>query len=243
MQKATRLVALDHALAEAKANVREVGGWNAGPRVELYQGADTLPGNHYAWCQSFQNAMWRLATGGRVLASAIVGGELLAGGTASVGIAVGWARGKGYLVSRPYRGDHFAMQLTSDSWPDHTGQIVRVLSLGSLGYLCTTVEGNTSSGEAGSIDEGDGVYVRTRFLSKSRTIFYRVPGTVEVAERQPAELLRRLTGWYAWVEWRLGVSRWKGWGPSNPNVRPDVPKRIPLTWWTRLTAFLKKQGG
>lgn len=238
MKRPTRLVALDYALAEAKANVREVGGWNAGPRVEMYQREDTLPGERYAWCQSFQNAMWRLASGGRIVGDDIVGGEMLAGGTASVGFAVAWAKAHDWIVDRPYRGDHFAMQLDGDNWPDHTGQIVRVLSLGPLGFLCSTVEGNTGSG---SIDEGDGVYPRTRWLSKSRTVFYRAPGEVEVFTRTPAAVLVRLTGWYAWAEWRMGVSRWKGWGPRNPAVRPDVPARISAAWFTRLAAFLGRQ--
>jgi hypothetical protein len=238
MKRSKRLIALDHALAEAKANVREVGGWNAGPRVELYQGADTLPGNHYAWCQSFQNAMWRLATGGKIVGPMIVGGEMLAEGTASVGQAVAWARSKGYVVTRPYRGDHFAMLLDGDSWADHTGQVVRVVSLGPLGYLCNTVEGNTGSG---SVDEGDGVYLRTRFLSKSRTIFYRVPGEVDVITRTPATVLRRKVGYWSWLQWRLGEGLWKGWGPRNANVRPDVPKRISPKWFTALAAYLARR--
>ena len=174
-RRATRLVALELALREAKRGVKERGGWNRGPRVDVYERSDGLPGLGYAWCQAFQNALWRLATGGRVVRGQIVGGQMLAEGTASVGMAAAWARRKGYIVSRPFRGDHFCMNLTADSWPDHTGQIVRVMSLGPFGYLARTVEGNTGSG---SVDEGDGVYVRTRFLSKSRTIFYRVPGTV-----------------------------------------------------------------
>lgn len=238
MLRPKRLIALDYALTEARARVREVGGSNAGPRVELYQEADTLPGGRYAWCQSFQNAMWRLATGGRVIGDEIVGGELLAGGTASVGLAVVWARRLGYVVARPLRGDHFAMRLDADSWPDHTGQIVRVLSLGPAGQLCRTVEGNTGDG---SIDEGDGVYVRTRLLRTGRTVFYRVPGTVDVQERTPARALTRQTGWYAWVEWRRGVSRWKGYGPANAAVRPDVASRVPLAWRLRLVKFVGRQ--
>ena len=39
----------------------------------------------------------------------------------------------------------------------------------------------------------------------------------------------------------FGVSRWKGYGPANPNVRPDVPKRVPVTWFPRLAKFLGRQ--
>lgn len=245
MKQATRLIALAHALAEAKARVREVGAPNSGRRVELYQRADTLPGEHYAWCQAFQNAMWRLSSGGRIVfGDNIVGGETLANGTASVGLFVVWARNsaKADIVDRPYRGDHFAMQLTSDSWPDHVGQIARVLSFGPAGYLCRTVEGNTSSGEAGSQDEGDGVYVRTRWLRPSRTVFVRVKGTRDVETRTPATVLRRKRGYWSWLQWRLGEGAWKGYGLSNPDARPDVPRRISRAWWrmaARFTALRK----
>ena len=233
MTKATRLVALELAITEAKARVREVGGWNAGPRVELYQRADALPGIHYAWCQSFQNAMWRLATGGRIVGGQIVGGHMLAGGTASVGLAAAWARKEGYVVKRPLKGDHFCLQLGSDSWPDHTGQIVKVLSLGPAGYLCRTVEGNTGSG---SIDEGDGVYIRTRLLRKSRTVFYRMPGQTVVPRAEEERILRRRTGFASWLAWRTGTGAWKAWGRRNKKVRPDVPRRIPAAWWKRASA-------
>ena len=233
MTKATRLVALELALTEAKARVREVGGWNAGPRVELYQRADALPGIHYAWCQSFQNAMWRLATGGHIAGSTIIGGNYLLGGTASVGIAASLARKRGLVVSRPLKGDHFALQLTSDNWPDHTGQVVKVLSVGPLGYLCRTVEGNTGSG---SIDEGDGVYIRTRLLRKSRTIFYRMPGQTVLPKDEEARILRRRTGYASWLAWRTGKGAWKSWGRRNPKVRPDVPRRISAAWWKRASS-------
>jgi hypothetical protein len=123
-----RLAALEFELAEAKARVREVGGWNAGPRVEMYQRADALPGTKYAWCQSFMNAGWRIATGGKIVGGMIVGGQNLLGGSASVGIVANEARKRGLIVKRPLRGDHFALQLNSDSWPDHCGQVVKVLN-------------------------------------------------------------------------------------------------------------------
>lgn len=226
-----RIAAMEFELSEAKARIREVGGWNAGPRVEMYQREDTLPGVRYAWCQSFMNAGWRMATGGKIVGNDIVGGQMLLGGTASVGLAVNEARKRGYIVKRPLRGDHFALQLTSDNWPDHTGQIVQVLNLGPLGWLCRTVEGNTGSG---SIDEGDGVYIRTRWLS-NRTIFYRMPGNAIIPPEQRERQLRRMTGYASWAAWRTGTGPWKGYGKRNPKVRPDVKARIPRTWWHRLS--------
>ena len=181
---ATRAVALEWLIYMADVlKVREVGGNNRGPLVEAIQGADTLPGTVYAWCQSTQNAAWRLATGGRLVRYRgkyrIVGGTMLAGGTASVGQFAAWARMRGYLVTRPYRGDHFCLQLGSDSWPDHVGMVEHVISLGPFGFLCRTVEGNTGS----DIADGDGLYRKTRFLNK-RTIFVRVPG-VQINPHRP----------------------------------------------------------
>lgn len=239
-QVAVTKLMLDHAFAEAKARVREVGGFNAGPRVETYQHADTLPGDHYAWCQSFLNAMHRLATGGLIVGGKIVGGEMLMGGTASVGLACAEARKRGLLVSKPQRGDIFGMQLDSNSWPDHTGIILRVISVGVAGFLCQTIEGNTGSG---SIDDGDGVYVRTRLLSR-RTIFYRVPGKRTVVRGTTHRtVLTKRRGYFAWLSWTLGEGAWKGYGKRNPQVRPDVPKRISAAWLKRRLTFLSNRKG
>lgn len=57
---------------------------------------------------------------------------------------------------------------------------------------------------------------------------------VETKEDQ----LRAQTGWFAWAAWYLGEGDWKSYGPRNPKVRPDVPVKIPQTWWDRLTKFL-----
>lgn len=231
----TRLVALDIALDYAAQGVREVGGNNRGPVVQMIQRADTLPGEIYAWCQSTMNAFWRLATGGEVVKGDIVAGTMLAGGTASVGLFASYAKKNGWVVERPYRGDHFCLQLTADNWPDHVGQIVRVLKDTPTAYLCSTVEGNTGDS---SIDDGDGIFVKERWLSKARTIFIRVPGQVEV---DIADELRKRTGFYSWVAWRLGEGDWKRYGPMNSKVRPAVPGNIVLrrpTWFPRLASFL-----
>lgn len=53
-----------------------------------------------------------------------------------------------------------------------------------------------------------------------------------------ADQLRALQGYWPWLEWRLGESRWKAWGPMNDAVRPDVAARIPQSWWQQLKAFL-----
>jgi hypothetical protein len=105
------------------------------------------------------------------------------GGGASVGNFLGWARQAGIVVTRPLRGDLGCWELNGDSWPDHVFFVERVLKLGPV-WTLRTVEGNTSSGVAGSQDDGGGVYRRLRVVRNASVrgaIFVRVPGTV--AER------------------------------------------------------------
>lgn len=177
-------VARLRALAQAQkfVGVRERGAPNDGPMVDAFTRADGLAGENYAWCQAFQNAMWRLATGGKLVRTvhadgrieyAIRGGKMLANGTASVGLFIGWAKALNLIVQRPARGDHVAFQFGSDNWPDHVGQIERVISIGPI-VIIQTIEGNTSSGEEGSQDEGDGVYRRRRAMRREKLIFVRV---------------------------------------------------------------------
>lgn len=161
--------AVQLALGEARRGVREVGGNNDGPRVNEYQRADGLPGENYAWCASFVN--WCFVKAGRPL------DELKR--SASVGFLEMYARDLGWLRPRPQPGDIFCVKLGPDSWPDHTGFVVAVLPDGSL----RTVEGNTSSS---SIDEGDGVYVKTRPASfAARCTYIRVPGVVPAPRPKP----------------------------------------------------------
>ena len=53
----------------------------------------------------------------------------------------------------------------------------------------------------------------------------------------PQDKLRAMTGFYAWVAWRLGEGPFKKYGKRNPKVRPNVPKIISPAWWTRLARF------
>lgn len=57
--------------------------------------------------------------------------------------------------------------------------------------------------------------------------------------------LRARTGWFAWVAWKLGEGDWRHHGPANPKVRPNVPKRITVSWWKRYAQFIanRKKGG
>lgn len=59
----------------------------------------------------------------------------------------------------------------------------------------------------------------------------------------PADKLRAQTGWFAWVGWKLGEGGWRTYGQADPKVRPNVPSRIPLSWWARYAKFLKNRKG
>lgn len=60
----------------------------------------------------------------------------------------------------------------------------------------------------------------------------------------PIEKLKAMTGWFAWVAWRLGEGDWKPYGKTNTKVRPNVPVLIPVEWWKALSQFLlnRKKG-
>lgn len=157
-----RLLAVNAALKEAAAGVREEGGNNTGPRVRAYQASTPLTGTGWPWCAAFVN--WAFKQAGRPLE------ELHR--SPSVGFLQTYASQEGWLVKQPERGDIFCWEspADSDSWPDHTGLVLKLLADGSM----RTVEGNTSGS---SVAEGDGVYVKTRPASfVARCTFIRVPG-------------------------------------------------------------------
>jgi len=151
---------------EADRGVREQG-WNPGPRVSEYQAADGLKLDRdtgYPWCMSLET--WGFEKVGRPLI------ELHE--TASVGFALQYGTQHGWKVAKPSRADLilFYWGGPGDNWPDHVGTVLKVLPNGQL----LTVEGNTSSDSAGSQDEGDGVFRKTRDPSKYRVAYLRVPG-------------------------------------------------------------------
>lgn len=156
---------------EAKAGVREQGGANTGPRVRQYQAATSLGGTGWPWCAAFVN--WCFAQAGRELV------ELHE--SASVGFLDQYARANGWIVNTPQRGDVFCYRAADgDTWPDHTGIVLRRNPDGSI----RTVEGNTSGS---SIAEGDGVYVKERPVwFADRCSYIRVPGDTTV----PPKLVR-----------------------------------------------------
>lgn len=64
-----------------------------------------------------------------------------------------------------------------------------------------------------------------------------------LAEYKPthADLLRARTDWFAWMAWYQGEGDWQHYRPQDPKMRPDVPHRIPVTWWGRRLKFLAKR--
>lgn len=60
----------------------------------------------------------------------------------------------------------------------------------------------------------------------------------------PEQVLRAKTGYWSWLQWKLGEGAWVRYLPSAPQVRPDVPTRIGVPWngtgqwWIRLQLFL-----
>lgn len=119
----------------------------------------------YPWCAAF--ATYAFEWAGRKIGDAR---------RASVGFFEAWARDRGMLVDRPYRGDLVCYRFDKDNWPDHIGIVERVLSLpkGGRPFLIRVIEGNTSFGDDAN---GGKVMLRTRLASRCR--FVRIPDRPE----------------------------------------------------------------
>lgn len=57
----------------------------------------------------------------------------------------------------------------------------------------------------------------------------------------PEDKLRAMTGYWAWLQWRLGEGDWRHYPPAAKGVRPHVPKVISLRWWVRYRRFLRNR--
>ena len=153
-------------IAASKLGIREVGGNNHGPWVKKFLAAVGLP-EGYAWCDGFQSFEMEGAAGHRLpIESASVGQ------TYATGKQLGWA------VTKPARGDLVCYDFNGNGqFDDHIGLVVKVISIGPTLTL-ETVEGNTSSGLAGSQGDGDGVFLRRRIVAAKSVGFIRIPGEV-----------------------------------------------------------------
>jgi hypothetical protein len=160
-------------LAAAKLGIHEVGAANHGPWVKKFLAEVGLP-EGYAWCDAFQS-----------YEEHGVAGHKLPIESASVGQTYEAAKKLGWVVTRPRRGDLvlYNWEGAGPPFADHIGLVVKVLTLGPALKL-RTVEGNTSSGVAGSQSDGDGVYLRTRIISARQVGFVRIPGRVPAPKRR-----------------------------------------------------------
>lgn len=151
-------------LAATKLGIREMGGNNHGPWVKKFLAAVGLP-EGYAWCDAFQSFEMEGAAGHRLPIE-------------SASVAQTYATGKqlGWAVTRPARGDLVCYDFDGDGqFDDHIGLVVKVVAIGPMLTL-ETVEGNTSSGVAGSQGDGDGVFLRRRVVAAKSVGFIRIPG-------------------------------------------------------------------
>lgn len=217
-----RSLALDRARQEI--GVMEQGANNHGERVEFFQTFDSLPGEGYAWCNSFVDAMFELA--GRPLVETYK--------SAGVELTLARAKALGWVVATPQPGDLVVFTFSHIGFVDevHDGT-----------HTITTIEGNTGSSGAVSDSStgGDGVYRKVRSMSLVRA-YIRVPGSViRVNGRYPAAVLVTRKGYFSWLAWSLGEGDWKGYAARDPRVRPAVRKFIPLTWWAKRAAFIRNR--
>jgi hypothetical protein len=153
-------------VAATKLGIHEMGGNNHGPWVKKFLACVGLP-EGYAWCDAFQSFEIEGAAGHKLPIE-----------SASVEQTYATAKKLGWVVSKPARGDLVCYDFDGDRrFNDHIGLVVRVLALGPMLTL-QTVEGNTSSGVAGSQGDGDGVFLRRRVVSAGSVAFVRIPGEV-----------------------------------------------------------------
>jgi hypothetical protein len=161
--RAARFVALDWMVEQARKGEHESKGANRSPLIDKINKAAGVPlGSSYC------AAALRYAFS---LAGVAFGGSH----AASVGYEEQWAREQGYLVTRPLHGDVFNWRIDGDSWPDHTGMVLKVRSWGGVVFTIDTVEANTSSGNAGSQADGGGWFFRRRTFVRGRVKFVRDP--------------------------------------------------------------------
>lgn len=156
--------AFGFAVKAADKGVHEVGGNNHGPAVKKYLAEVGLP-EGYAWCDAFVSWCYHQAAGKR-----------LAWESAGVWFTYSYAKAHGWLVDRPRRFDLVMFDFDGDgNFNDHIGFVAWVKKFGPVSIV-HTIEGNTSSGEAGSQSDGGGVYRRTRIIRSGSAAYARVPG-------------------------------------------------------------------
>lgn len=185
-------------LAAAKLGIREVGGNNHGPWVKKFLAEVGLP-EGYAWCDAFQSYEEH-GVAGHKLPIESAGVEQTYSTALQLGWVVGHLDAKQYdvkadphaLDKAPRRGDLGCVNWTAAGPPfgDHIVLVISAVDQGSSWKL-DTVEGNTSSGAAGSQGDGDGVFLRTRTLPKNQIAFVRIPGGTAAQPKTPARPVQK----------------------------------------------------
>lgn len=137
---------------------------NHGPKIDAWGKACIgVPGG-FPWCASFMWNMFKLA-----------GYTVDAKHRALVQSWVEWAREKGFVVRRPFRGDVVCYDWNEDGTRDHIGIVERVLALRWRGRVFVgwvqAIEGNTSARDDSN---GGEVQRRRRWVNRS-TVFIRIP--------------------------------------------------------------------
>lgn len=153
-------------VAAREVGQAESGANNRGPKVDVYQRADDLPGEGYAWCASF--VAW--------VAEQVYGRDFPVTGEAAVASWLTWGRRNGHVVTRPFAGDLVCFRFTSADKVDHIGIVEKVLALGPV-LRIRTIEGNTGTSGAVS-DPGtgrDAVHRKVRVVTRGSVEFVRIP--------------------------------------------------------------------
>lgn len=154
--------------AAAKLGIHEVGGNNVGPWMTKFAAEVGLPPG-LAWCAEYQSYELHQAAGHKLPIE-----------SASVEAFYETAKKNGWLVTEPARGDLACINWTQPGPPFGDHIVLVVAAPGRTGpfWQLNTIEGNTSSGAAGSQGDGDGVWLRTRKLPKAQVAFVRIPGVI-----------------------------------------------------------------
>ncbi len=81
-------------------------------------------------------------------------------------------------------------------------------------------------------------------LSQDRRVHQYLRNPIEAYLPTTADRLRAKTGYWSWLQWRLGEGYWSHYPPLVKTVRPDVPALIPAAWWRNFRRFLanRQQG-
>jgi hypothetical protein len=59
--------------------------------------------------------------------------------------------------------------------------------------------------------------------------------------KTPEQKLRAMTGYWSWLQWRLGEGSWRKYEPCDKTVRPHVRRLVRLSWWRRYRRYLRNR--